>query len=132
MGNLHTERRIAGTVGSQFPTVEVHSGDVGRTVELEEQPFPCQLLSQRQLSPVAADHLIGLMVGIVLRKLLNGMGQPDSRALPFSQREPIEPLGDKFPVIAQTQHMSVSLYLLHSKSEMVVYLRAHRRAYVMT
>ena len=70
-----------------------------RAVELHEQALPRQRRLQRQLFPVAADHLIGLAVGVVLRDFLHGMGQADALSLPFSDGKSVVPVGNKLPSI---------------------------------
>ena len=71
-----------------------------RAVELHKHALARQRGIQRQLFPVAADHLIGLAVGVVLRNFLHGMGQADALPLPFSDGKSVVPVGNKLPSIA--------------------------------
>ena len=110
-GDLHPEAGIAAAVGRQLLTVQVNNSNVGSAVKLQEYVLSRQFFAQLQLPPVAADHLIGIMIRVVLRAVLHIMGQPDSSPLPFSLRKAVEPVGDEFPVVAKTQHSKASLFL---------------------
>ena len=70
-----------------------------RAVELHEQAFPRQRGIQRQLFPIAADHLIGLAVGVVLWNFLHGMGQADALPFPFSDGKSVIPVGNELPSV---------------------------------
>ena len=82
---------------------------MGRAVELQEQVLAVQFRAQFQLTAVAADHLVGLVVRVILRDLLHGMGQANGGALPFPTSEAVKPGRGEFPVIAKTQHSEASL-----------------------
>ena len=108
LGDLHPEAGIAAAVLRQFLPVYVNCGDMGRAVKLQENVLPCQLLPQIQFSPIAADALIGHVVGVVQRQLRRRVGQADSRPRPFSQSKPVKPFRRKFPFIAKTEHFFTS------------------------
>ena len=109
LGDVRPEGCIAAPVVGHFLAVEVHRGNVSGAVKLQEQPLPCQLFSQLQFSAVAADHLVGSMVGVMQRDLLHRMGQPDRFRLPDTGRKFFRPVFRKFPVVAKAQHSKAPL-----------------------
>jgi hypothetical protein len=58
---------------------------------------------------VTADHLVGIVVGIMQRYFLYGMRQTDRVSLSFAAGKSVCPFRRKFPVIAKTQHGRSSL-----------------------
>ena len=99
VGDVHPERGVSAPVGRQFFAVQEHRGNMRRAVKLHEQALPRQRRLQRQLFPVAADHLIGLAVGVVLRDFLHGMGQADALPFPFSDGKSVIPVGNELPSV---------------------------------
>ena len=104
MGDLHPESGIAGAVGSQFPAIDVDSGNVASAVKLQKQPLPFQFHSQFQPPPVTTDHLVRVMVCIMLRQFLYRVGQAHLDTGALSRRKSILPVLRKFPMVIQTVH----------------------------
>ena len=104
VGDLSPEARVAAPVVGHFPAVHVDGGDVGRAVELQEDPFAPELFAQGQHLAVAADHLVGLVVRIVEGQLPYRVGEPHRLAVTFAGSEAIGPLLREYPIIAKTDH----------------------------
>ena len=94
----------------QFLPVQIHGSDMGCAVKAQEQTFACQFLPQLQLFAVAADHLVSIVIGIMLRGRLHRMGQPDRRCGAASPHKFFRPDGGKLPSIAKAQHNKSLLF----------------------
>ena len=98
--DLRPKGRVAAAVlGADLP-VHIDGGNVSRAVKLQEQPLLLAARGELQCSPVAADRLVVLRPGIMLRDLPHVVGQADGLALPFSAQKLLRPPLGIFPAAA--------------------------------
>ena len=99
-GDLQTEGGIAAAVLPCRHAVDKDGGNVGRAVELQEEPLAGNILGQGELSAIAADHLIILVVNIMQRQLHRVVGQVNTLPCPLVIHKFLAPLAGKFPTVA--------------------------------
>ena len=89
--NLDPETGVAGAVMSCLLAIDIDSCDVAGTVKLQKQPLSGVFCGDGQLSAVAADHLIRIVVAVVGGEISGVVGQADGNAFPLTQAEGVGP-----------------------------------------
>ena len=98
VGDIHPEGGIAAAVGIQLLAVDIHGGNMGSAVEPDKVPLTPEGFVKHDGMPVAADHLIAFMVGIVQGHFLHVVRDPHLLTGSFTQRKTVKPFRGKLPL----------------------------------
>ena len=99
-------RLVAGAANALGMSIVGYDPFLNDGVKADEHPAVLRLLRQNQPAPVAGNHLVADVVGIVLRDFPDRMWQAHRFTGALTLRERVRPLRDKFPVVVQADHCS--------------------------
>ena len=89
-----------------FDAVDKNLADVRRAVELQEQPLAAQLLGDLKRAAVTVHALVIPGTGVVERRLLHAVGQPDGHGLPAAVQQLLRPALGELPSAAKIDHVA--------------------------